>query len=292
MDSTYNESFEKVSMTAKFVAYWRQYTDIPFAKDVAEFINASEAIESFFKKNQIARSEIRWYAPLFEIRYKSIDEVLRRQKPKQILELASGLSLRGLTMTQNREIVYVETDLEELTNDKRILVSILNRKYVLAGHSNFHLASVNALDARQLQTAIRHFPKKQPIAVVNEGLLPYLTRSEIEIVARNIRDLLTQFGGVWITPDFSLKENSGPISAQRGRIRDILKILTGRQLHRGAFDNEEQLVSFLENLGLHTEQLYQTDLVSSVVSIGALKISNTIFEKLKRKLRLWVLTPA
>ena len=134
-------------------------TDIPFAKDVAEYIHANETIETFLKENQIRRNEIRWYAPLFEIRYKSIGAVLRKNKAKQVLELASGLSFRGLALTQNPDIVYVETDLEELTNEKRLLVSMLTRKYGLTADGNFTMSSANALDANQLQNCNSTFPE-------------------------------------------------------------------------------------------------------------------------------------
>ncbi len=291
MERTSTGNFERISITAKFVAYWRQYTDIPFAKDVAEYINANKSIETFLKDNQISRNEIRWYAPLFEIRYKSIEEFIRKEKATQILELASGLPCRGITMTQHRDITYVETDLEELTNEKRNLISILSKKYPLTPHGKFHLTSANALDSHELQSTIQYFRKERPLAIVTEGLLPYLTTREITIVAKNIREILVKFGGIWITPDFSLQENYGQIPAQRARVRDVIATLTGRRLHSSAFENEEHLASFFEELEFHTEKLYQTDLVSSVVSIDTLKLPHDILEKLKHRLRLWVLTP-
>ena len=292
MQSIFTESFEKISMTATFVAYWRQYTDIPFAKDVAELINANEKIESFLNSHHITKDEIRWYAPLFEIRHKSIEEVIRRRDMRQVLELASGLSFRGLSMSQNQDIAYIETDLEELTNEKRILVSRLKQKYSLATNSNFCLTTANALDMHQLQSAIQHFHKDRPVAVVNEGLLPYLTAGEIELVARNIRAILAQCGGIWITPDFSLKENYSQVPAQRIRVRDAIAELTGRQLHRNIFDNEKHLDSFLDKMGLHAEALHQTDLVSSVVSIGALHLPGNFLDKVKQQLNLWVISPS
>ena len=292
MENIFTESFEKISMTATFVAYWRQYTDIPFAKDVAELINANEKIETFLSGHHITKDEIRWYAPLFEIRHKSIEEVIRRRDMRQVLELASGLSFRGLSMSQNQDIAYVETDLEGLTNEKRILVSTLKQKYSLATNDNFHLTTANALDVHQLESAIQHFHKDQPVAIVNEGLFPYLTASEIALVARNIRAILAQFGGIWITPDFSLKENYSRVSAQRIRVRDAIAELTGRQLHRNIFDNEKHLDSFLDKMGFHAEALHQTDLVSPVVSIGALHLPGDFLEKVRQKMNLWVIAPS
>lgn len=44
-----------------------------------------------------------------------------------------------------------------------------------------------------------------PLAVVNEGLFPYLFPAETEAVVCNIRDLLHEFSCCWITPDFSIR---------------------------------------------------------------------------------------
>jgi O-methyltransferase involved in polyketide biosynthesis len=292
MESMRPESFNKISMTATFVAYWRQYSDIPFAKDVAELIDASKTIESFLSTHEITRNEIRWYAPLFEIRHKSIEEVIRRSGITQVLELASGLSFRGLALAQDPDISYVETDLEELTEEKRVIASTLKERYSLAMNSNFRLSAANALDTYQLYDAIDHFKKDQAVAVVNEGLLPYLTMNEMETVTGNIKGILEQFGGMWITPDFSFKENYAEVSAQRIQVRDAIAELTGRRLHRSIFENEEKLFSFLRNMGLQAEAFHQTDLVSSVVSLGALHLPNSFLQKVKPKLNLWVITPA
>jgi len=286
------ENFDKVSMTATFVAYWRQYTDIPFAKDIANLINANEKIETFLRLHDITRDEIRWYAPLFEIRHKSIEEMIRKSGIKQVLELASGLSFRGLAFAQDPDISYVETDLDGLTEEKRVLAAALKDKYSLSLNSNFRLAAANALDKFQLQDAISHFKKEQAVAVVNEGLLPYLTTNEMETVAGNIKEILDQFGGIWITPDFSLKENYTEVSAQRIQVRDAIAELTGRRLHRSIFENKDHLFSFLHRMGLQAEVFNQLDLVSSVVSLRALHLPDGFLQKIKQKLNLWVITPS
>ena len=286
------ENFDKVSMTATFVAYWRQYTDIPFAKDIANLINANEKIETFLRLHDITRDEIRWYAPLFEIRHKSIEEMIRKSGIKQVLELASGLSFRGLAFAQDPDISYVETDLDGLTEEKRVLAAALKEKYSLSLNSNFRLAAANALDKFQLQDAISHFKKEQAVAVVNEGLLPYLTTNEMETVAGNIKEILDQFGGIWITPDFSLKENYTEVSAQRIQVRDAIAELTGRRLHRSIFENKDHLFSFLHRMGLQAEVFNQLDLVSSVVSLRALHLPDGFLQKIKQKLNLWVITPS
>ncbi len=283
--------FDSISMTARFVAYWRQYTDIPFSKDVAGHIHAGEVIETFLGENHIAPSEISWYAPLFEVRYKSIVEAIRRKGIRQVIELASGLSLRGLAMTRDPAVTYIETDLESLTKEKAALVSVLRQKYALADYGNFHLSSANALDREQVLSAAGRFHKDHPIAVVSEGLFPYLTHQEMDTVVRNIRDMLQMFGGVWITPDFLFKTDSTRALASRRRVGKAIAKLTGRRLHATLFEDDGQLQAYFDASGLRVEVLNQVDLAQHVVSPGVLKLPVSIIENAKPMLHLWILTP-
>ncbi len=282
--------FEKISLTAKLAAYMRQYSDIPFAQDVAQHLRAQEAFERLLHEHQMRPEDLLWYAPLFEVRYKSIAATLRRLAARQVLELASGVALRGLAMTQDPSVTYVESDLQELTDEKVSLVAALCRRYDLAIHGNLHLVAANALDYHQLQTAVKHFRRHQPIAVVHEGLLPYLSAREMATVARNIRDLLVEFGGVWITPDFSLKEEARHASDQQRRFRALVTAATDRNLYDNAFDHHEQLLTFFDSLGLHPQVLNQVDETPNIVSLDALKLPHQILDQAKPRLRLWMLT--
>jgi hypothetical protein len=142
-------NFDKIGLTAKLAAYMRQYSDIPFAKDVAQHLRAQEVFEKLLQDNQMSPEDLLWYAPIFEVRYKSVTETIRKSGTRQILELASGISLRGLALTQDPGVTYVESDLEELTDEKASLVSDLRRQYHLATYGNLHLVVANALDRHQ-----------------------------------------------------------------------------------------------------------------------------------------------
>ena len=281
--------FEKVSLTAKLAAYMRQFADIPFAQDVAQHLRVQEAFERLLRDQQMRPEDLLWYAPLFEVRYKSIVTTMRKLAVRQVLELASGVALRGLAMTQDPSVTYVESDLPELTNEKASLVAALRRQYSLAIHGNLHLVAANALDHHQLQTAVKHFRRHQPIAVVHEGLLPYLSAREMATVAQNIRDLLMEFGGVWITPDFALKEEARHASEQQRRFRALVAAATDRTLYNSAFDNNEQLLTFFASLGLHPQVLNQVEETPNIVSLDALKLPHQILDQAKPRLRLWIL---
>ena len=168
-------NFKNISLTARLTAYMRQYSDIPFAKDVANRLRAEEAFEKLLRDNELSPTDLLWYAPILEVRYKSVEETIRKLRATQVLELASGFALRGLAVTQAPQVTYVESDLEELTEEKASLVD-LRRQYRLADHGNLHLVTADALDRSRLRSAAKRFRRDQPIAVVNEGLLLYLSR--------------------------------------------------------------------------------------------------------------------
>lgn len=287
-----SSDFEKVSMTAQLTAFMRQYSDIPFAKDVAEFVQAKRAIEKLQEDEPFGVEDILWYAPFFEVRYKSIAETIRKLEFRQVLELASGLSLRGLAMTlQNPELIYVETDLPGISEQKQTLMASILQKENLQRPVHLHQAVANALDADQLQTASQALKPDQPVAIVNEGLIQYLSRNEIEQVAQNVCAILRQCGGVWITPDFVVKrEGQSAISEAHRRFRLAIAEETGRTLFEEAFESNEQMLAFFERMGLQAECLNQVEEAPRLSSVAGLNsVNQMIWQRLQSHINFWIL---
>jgi O-methyltransferase involved in polyketide biosynthesis len=63
------------------------------------------------------------------------------------------------------------------------------------------LENANALDRESLLRASAVFASDRPVAIVTEGLLPYLNREEKTALANNIHEILSGYAGVWITSD-------------------------------------------------------------------------------------------
>ena len=285
-------NFDKIGLTARLAAYMRQYSDIPFATDVAQRLRVQETFDKLLQDSHMTPADLLWYAPIFEVRYKSIAQTIRTCGAMQVIELASGLSLRGLAMTSAiGNLTYVETDLEDLTEAKAALVDELRRQHNLPASASYRLVVANALDWGLLQLAVQSLRHDQPIAVVNEGLFQYLSAGEMETVARNVHALLADFGGVWITPDFSLKEDIGDVSEQQRRFRAIVASATDRRMYNNAFDNQQQLQSFFDRLGLRARILNQVDVAPDIVCMGRLGLPHEILEQARPRLKLWILEP-
>jgi O-methyltransferase involved in polyketide biosynthesis len=284
------KDYHRISLTAKLTAYMRQFSDVPFAKDVAEYIHAGEAMATLLENQENGWEGLMWYAPMFEMRYKSIAEAIRKSKIKHILELASGFSLRGLAMTEDSGLTYVETDLEALNSEKASLLSKLSDKYGLVRAGNHHLVTANAMEDAQLLAATGIFSEDQPVAVVTEGLLPYLSVKEREKLTKNVCRLLKKFGGVWITPDFTLKAHMAHRSERQKRFHQAIAKATGRALWANAFENEAGLQAFFQSLGLQAQVFRQADLVPHLVSENLLdEQSRQFWQRMKPILSVWVL---
>ncbi len=284
--------YEKISLTAQLAAYMRQFSDIPFASDVAELLHSREVFEALLRGQQMTPDDLLWYAPIFEVRHKSVTEAIRRTGSRQVLELASGLTLRGLAFAQDTRYTYIESDLAGITAEKKAIIASLRQKYTLVDHGNLHFPAANALDRGQLQAAVERLDRDQPLVVVNEGLFPYLSPDEMRTVVGNIRELLAEFHGTWITTDFSVKEEVNQVSEQQRNFRRIVAAATDRPMHNNAFDSLEQLTTFLREMGLSAAIYNAVDEAGEIVSLGRLHLPAALLDPIKVSLRLWVLTAA
>src|SRR6187455_892678 len=135
-----------ISVTAKVAAYYRQFSDIPFAQEVAKRINADAAFDQILKEHGLERDKLTFYAPMFEARYKSITQLILQSGTSQVLELASGYSLRGLDLTRSGAIRYVETDLPQVVEAKLGLLEEVRQHHGILRSPHHVVTTADALD--------------------------------------------------------------------------------------------------------------------------------------------------
>jgi methyltransferase (TIGR00027 family) len=280
----------RISVTAKLAAYYRQFSDIAFAKEVATWIGANDAFERILRDHGLDRDQLVFYAPMFEARYKSITRALLASGAAQVLELASGYSLRGLELAQSGSIHYVETDLPEVVATKQRLLDDVRQQHAIAPSPRHVVTVADALDLVQLRAAAAAFDPDQPTMILCEGLVGYLSREETERLAANIRELLGD-GGSWICPDFSFKAELRNLPPGRIRLREAVTGITQRQLDASAFEDPEDLAAFLHRVGFDVRVQSQLDQTPSLSSIAALGLAPAMVERLRPALRLWLMTP-
>ena len=283
----------RISVTAKIAAYYRQFSDIAFAAEAAKRIDANSAFEQILHEHGLEREKLTFYAPMFEARYKSITELIRKSGASQVLELASGYSLRGLDLTRTRSIRYVEADLPEVIETKRGLLEELRQQHGVAPSPDHVVTVADALDLDQVRAAAAVLDHGKPLVVLCEGLIQYLSKEEVELLATNIRRLLGEFaGGCWMTPDFAFKAEARDLPPERVRLREAIAGVTQRQLETAALEDTDELAAFLRRVGFQVVVRSQVDETPSFASITALGLSPALLDRLRPLLRVWVMTPA
>ncbi len=237
-----NRDYSTISPSAKSVLLLKGYTDIPYARAVAELISLPEAFQPDFDKKDFTF----WARVLhFDIRYRSINQLLAGLEMKNVLELSSGFSFRGLVAVQDSDVHYIDTDLPGIITAKKELTEQLRDKNAIP-KGKLEILPVNALDEAQVKEVIDHF-EPGAVAIVNEGLLMYLETEEKRMLCGIIRDILKERGGYWITADIYKKTVHSAIDVQ---IDDKLQdFFAKHRVEEKMFDSFEAAEAFFKSEG-------------------------------------------
>jgi O-methyltransferase involved in polyketide biosynthesis len=231
--------FRRVSVTALIPAFSRgEYTSIPYASEMLAYLRGRGASLS---EGPWSDEAARAFAPVFEARFRAVTQAVAEKGATQVLELAAGLSPRGMELAR-QGIVYVEADLDESMAQKREIVTAI----LGAIPRNLHLCTASVIDRSQLLDCCSPFVAGRPVAVTMEGLLRYLTFDEKALVARNVHEILERYGGWWITPDVHLRTlTQRQTPDYRQRERETL----GRSLDAHYFEDLDHALRFFSDCG-------------------------------------------
>jgi O-methyltransferase involved in polyketide biosynthesis len=268
--------FRRVSITALIPAFARgEYTTIAWSREMLAVLHERGA----------TLPEGPWreygpYASIFDARFRAVTRLVEEKGATQVLELAAGLSPRGLEFAP-RGIVYVEADLAESTALKRAVVTAM----LGSVPNNLHLCAASALDRAQLLACCVPFVTGQPVAVTTEGLLRYLTFEEKTLVAGNVHEVLRRYGGWWITPDIHLRSWTQKQTPTQRKAE--LKTL-GRNLDANYFEDLDHARQFFERCGFTVDSRPLLEGIQDQTSAPQNEEQATMLDDS----RLFVLTPA
>jgi O-methyltransferase involved in polyketide biosynthesis len=187
-------------------------------------------------------------------RHRAIDALVARARVQhsglQVLELAAGLSGRGLRFTQEHpDLTYLETDLPGSLATKRRLLERLET--VPSGHRTEPLDVLADPSAWRAALA-PHLDLSAPVIVIAEGLLQYLTPDEMR---RSWSSMFETFSGplVYLANMTLRREGVGGGSVRA--LHALLGALVGRSMWTH-FDTEEATVSGLLDAGFSEARLH------------------------------------
>jgi O-methyltransferase involved in polyketide biosynthesis len=193
---TEQRDYSTISSSAKAVLLVKAQTSLPFAKEAAELL-FGEAARTKAPVDERRKAH-------FELRARSLDAALEECGIRQILEIAAGLSFRGLALAANENVTYVDSDLPEMAVIKAKLVPQLHATPL---KGTLTLRALNALDADAFRNVVAEIPAGE-LAIIHEGLLMYLDEEEKKRLAASVREALKSRGGAWITADIYVQSET------------------------------------------------------------------------------------
>lgn len=256
-----NRDYSSISPSAKMLTLLKGHTTIPYARETAELMLQPEKYNAGYPPDDIV-TKVRMLH--FEERYKTIDNLLEAEDVKNILELSSGFSFRGLDVTARKNVHYIDTDLPGLTATKQQLVDALKEKTGTGTIGKLEILPLNALDRDQFMATVNRF-EEGPVAIVNEGLLMYLGTEEKEKLFSTIHDVLKQRGGCWITgdayqrPSQEFRDQAKNFNPNGDKTSDFFE---QHNIYDNMFDSFEQAEALFNRMGLYIDKVAQIDTLS------------------------------
>lgn len=269
-----NRNYTTISPSAKSLLLMKGLTNIPFARQAAEIMMSPKEYNPDYSIRDVSY----WTRIVhFESRYWSIDQLLNELSIKNVLELSSGFSFRGLATIKKSGHHYIDTDLPEVIETKKNFVRTLSNNNT---ESKLEILPLNALDEIQLSEIVDRFPQGE-IVIANEGLLMYLDNTEKEKLCRNIHKVLTERGGYWITADVYIKKQTDTINIFTDeRQKEFFK---QHSIEENKFDSFSSAESFFNENGFIIDKEAQSDrsklsslkyLIESATQEDLIKIKN------------------
>jgi len=246
-----DRNYNTISPSAEMLLMTKGHTNIPFAKEAAELY-----VHPGKYNLDLSDKDFTFWARLahFENRYWSIDQLLSELNAKNILEISSGFSFRGLKAVEENNVHYIDTDLPDIVDVKRKLLAQLQKEIKTKGR--LETLPLNALDEKQFAQITNHFSQGE-IVIVNEGLLMYLNTEEKEKLCNIIRSVLKQRGGYWITADIYIKKE---LDKNLFKIDEkMIEFAKQHNIAENRFENLEAAAAFFRSMGFVVDKEAEPD---------------------------------
>ena len=268
-------NFNTISPSAKSLLFMKGHTNIHFARRTAELINYPEPYTPDFDGRDLTFWARTYH---FENRYWSIDQLMEELTMKNILELASGYSFRGLEKIKQKGVHYIDTDLPEVVKMKREIISSLQQESENP-EGMLELIPLNALDEAHFREIASRFADGEMV-IVNEGLMMYLDLQEKEKLCKIIHGILKERGGYWITADIYLKNKFRKLDL---KLDDQTRaFFEHHRIEENRFESFQEAEAFFRRMGFVIDREAKVER-SKLSSLKYLIKSATLIQLLKMR---------
>ncbi len=236
-----SRDYSSISPSAKNLLLVKAQTTLPFAKEAATLLLGAEVVAQTVVTDHAAADR----RSHFELRARSLDSALQEAEISSVLEIAAGLSFRGLALAAREKVTYVDSDLPEMVAIKSKLISDLHAAPL---EGTLRVRALDALDADAFRLAVSEFPDGE-IAIIHEGLLMYLGDDEKKRLAASVREALQGRGGAWITADIYVRSETHLL-----RDESVKKFLAEHRVEENKFADFDAADDFFTTNGFSIEK--------------------------------------
>ena len=211
-------------------------------------------------------------------RHLMIDRLVREAAPRQVLELAAGLSRRGAAFGEDASLRYVEVDLPHVAAIKRSIFERSEPGRAVLARGNFRLVAADVAEA----PLDDHVAPGQPLFVIAEGLFMYLQPEAQRTLWAKVRRLFDRAPGAFVFDLVPACEQPAPGILGRALER-LFKLFTrGRTIERDARTRDD-IAAEIRAAGFASVELVEPSGVASAWKLP--------FEGVKTQALLFVCKP-
>jgi len=246
---------------------------------------------------QVLLSLMPIFSSLVETRFFSSNNFIKESAAKTVVDLPCGYTARGVKLTKSG-IDYYGFDLPAVIDAMKPAVNKL-----IGDNEKIRYHEVDATNYASLKKGLGDI--KGELHITTEGLLMYLTQAEIETVFGNIRKLLLEYGGKWVTVDneLDLAQDKGIMALtaslpkeMAGAVANIAagSVAKTTMENNVFFDKDrEKAKKFVEDMGFNLKFIpfkdYMPDTIYSLAGLPD-ELRAQVLKGLQ-EVNMWVMTP-
>ena len=191
-----------------------------------------------------------WRIELTEI----FDQKISLEKPKQVLELGAGYSVRGFkACLRDENLVYIDADLPKVITRKEKTLKKICRKNKIAFPGNYHLVCLDVLKDDIFEKVEPFVLGKNKTLVLAEGLTLYFTEKDFGIFLVNIgRFLAKTSSSEFYSHEWIKKPNNAFYCLL---LRFFLRLVSGSKIRKSK-KTVKEFEEYLRARGLSDVKIY------------------------------------
>lgn len=195
MDQNLLERVNPVFNTAKMTVFQLASAGVKDAASVAEKLGLSFEETQNSATTTVSPEQMTTNMILVETRWRTCAAIAEESGCKTIVDLPCGYTPRAKAISQ-KGIAYYGLDLPAaIAEAEPAVMSLIDEDK----RSSVHFCGVDATNGESLKAALKD--AEGPLCITTEGLLMYFTDSEVGALCDNIRMILKEHGGCWVTAD-------------------------------------------------------------------------------------------